>query len=346
VPGRFDFSSVLPMVRAARETGTQVIWDLLHYGWPDDVSPFAADFTERFARFARACAAMVAAESDAVPFWVPVNEISFFAWAGGDAGFMNPFVQRRGLELKVQLVRAAIEAIESLWSVDARARIVHVEPAINVIPNLRRKDGALRAADHHESQFEAWEILGGHKWPGIGGDPKYLDVLGINYYYNNQWIQGGMPVTDRRDPRYRPLREILAEIHRRFGRPLFIGETGIEGEAHINGKPRYRMPVPRTDDARPEWLRYVCGEVAAAMDAGVPMEGICLYPVANHPGWEDGRHCQNGLFDYPPHADGHRDVIEPLARELAAQVAFFETRRAAAVSESRAPSTRGALLQP
>src|SRR5690625_292557 len=43
-PGEFDFSSLTPMMDAARRTGTQIIWDLLHYGWPDDVDPFGPDF--------------------------------------------------------------------------------------------------------------------------------------------------------------------------------------------------------------------------------------------------------------------------------------------------------------
>jgi hypothetical protein len=30
-PGKYDFSSLLPMLRAARETGTQVIWDVFHF---------------------------------------------------------------------------------------------------------------------------------------------------------------------------------------------------------------------------------------------------------------------------------------------------------------------------
>src|SRR5262245_42484142 len=34
-PGQYDFSSVLPIVRAAHKTGTQIIWDLCHFGWPD-----------------------------------------------------------------------------------------------------------------------------------------------------------------------------------------------------------------------------------------------------------------------------------------------------------------------
>src|SRR5579884_1188627 len=33
-PGNYDWSSFLPMVRAAEAEGVQVIWNLLHYGWP------------------------------------------------------------------------------------------------------------------------------------------------------------------------------------------------------------------------------------------------------------------------------------------------------------------------
>src|SRR5579871_410094 len=34
-PGQYDFSSVRPMLYAARRAGVQVIWDIFHYGWPD-----------------------------------------------------------------------------------------------------------------------------------------------------------------------------------------------------------------------------------------------------------------------------------------------------------------------
>ena len=39
-----------------------------------------------FARFAGAAAQIVRDETDAVPFYCPVNEISFWAWSAGDAG--------------------------------------------------------------------------------------------------------------------------------------------------------------------------------------------------------------------------------------------------------------------
>src|SRR6185503_19021832 len=105
---RYDFSSLLPMLQAARETQTQVIWDLLHYGWPDGLNVWSAAFVERFARFARATAEVMLEETGTPIYVVPVNEISFVAWGGGDAGFLNPFSKRRGPELKAQLVRATI----------------------------------------------------------------------------------------------------------------------------------------------------------------------------------------------------------------------------------------------
>ena len=46
-PYRYDFSSVLPMLRAARETWTQIIWDLCHYGWPNDLDIFSTGFIKR-----------------------------------------------------------------------------------------------------------------------------------------------------------------------------------------------------------------------------------------------------------------------------------------------------------
>ena len=98
-------------------------------------------------------------------------------------------------------------------------------------------------------------------------------------------------------PRYRPVWQMLAEVHARYGCPLFVAETGIE------------------DEARPAWLRYVGYEVRQAIRNGVPISGLCLYPIVNHPGWEDDRHCYNGLWDYADE-NGHREIYEPLAREL------------------------------
>jgi beta-glucosidase/6-phospho-beta-glucosidase/beta-galactosidase len=288
------------MVRAAREAGVQVIWDLCHYGWPEDIDLFKPEFVRRFAAFARSFARILANESDETPFFAPINEISFWAWAGGTCGFFNPFARGRGDELKAQLVRASIEAMEAIWSVTPGARFAHIDPMINVVADPTRPASQRDAVRAHQAQYEAWDMLSGRKNPHLGGHPRYLDLVGVNYYYNNQWMVGGQQITDRGHPQYRPVRHLLREVYERYRRPLFIAETGIEF------------------DERPSWLRYIGNETRRAMAAGVPIEGICLYPIVNYPGWDDGRHCQNGLWDYVDER-GEREVYEPLARELLRQ---------------------------
>ena len=301
-PRRYDYSSVLPMLHAARANGIQIIWDLCHYGWPDDLDIFQPEFVDRFIAFVRNIAHVVSSETDGAPYYAPVNEISFFSWAAGEVGCLNPFETGRGDELKAQLVRANLGAIDAIRSVDRRARIVQVDPLVNIItePAMPFHEIACAGA-HAKAVYDAWDMVAGRRMPELGGSEDQLDIVGANYYVHNQWIQGGKFV-ERTHPRYRPLHDLLAELYRRYRRPIFLAETGIE------------------DERRPEWLAYVCDEVVTAIQSGIPIEGICLYPIVNHPGWDDERHCHNGLWDYCNEC-GEREVYSPLAEELARQSA-------------------------
>jgi beta-glucosidase/6-phospho-beta-glucosidase/beta-galactosidase len=303
-PGEYDFSSVLGMLSAARQTGMQVIWDLWHYGWPHWLDIFEPRFVDAFAKLAREFAGVLANETDQIPIISPINEISFFSWAAGETACMNPYAQGRGNELKEQLVTAAIAAAEALWEINPKTRITQIDPVINVLPGdpsdaVQRQE----AEAYRLSQYEAWDMLAGRLKPELGGAEKYLDIIGINYYVHNQWILGGSFI-DQHNPRYRHFRDIVKEVYGRYQRPLFVAETGIENEA------------------RPAWLRYIGSEVRAAIKDGTPVEGICLYPVVNHPGWEDDRHCHNGLWDYANEA-GEREIYLPLAQELSRQQEAF-----------------------
>lgn len=326
LPGTYDWSSVLPLMRAARTTGTQVIWDLMHYGWPDDIDIWSPEFVRRFARFAGAAAKLLRSEIAPPPFFVPVNEISFFSWAGGDAAYLNPWAGRRGFELKVQLARASIAAMDAILEVEPRARFVHCEPAINVLADPERPGDRLAAEGHRLAQYQAWDMISGRLWPQLGGAEKYLDIIGVNYYHNNQWIHGG-PTIDVEHPLYKPLRKILVETYARYGRPMLIAETGTEG------------------DRRSDWLAYVGEEVRAAMMWGVPIEAVCLYPIANHAGWDDGRPCDNGLLSAEP-TPPLRNVYRPLADQLFHQVKTIEAFLQEIANKHDAPprSSRGSRM--
>src|SRR5690606_21816304 len=155
-PGRYDWSSFLPMLRAARQAGVQVIWDLCHYGWPDDIDIWTADFVERFGRFAAAAARLVRDETDGVAFYCPVNEMSFWAWSGGDAAGINPSARGRGGELKRQLVRASLAAIDAIRAVDPAARFVYSEPIIHVATFATRRKERSAAEAYRHAQYEAF----------------------------------------------------------------------------------------------------------------------------------------------------------------------------------------------
>jgi len=296
-PGRYDWSSLDRQLAAAKATGTEVIWDLLHYGWPDDIDIWTPVFVTRFAAFAAAAARHI---GPAAPgerrFYAPVNEISFFAWGGGDAAYLNPFARGRGYELKVQLARASIAAMEAILEVDPAARFVHADPVINVITDPGRPHDAPAAEGHRLAQYQAWDMIAGKAWPQIGGRDALLDIVGVNFYHNNQWIHGGPPLSYD-DPLSKPLHAILADAYARYGRPIFIAETGIEGSA------------------RPDWLRMILHEVKIARSLGVPVEGVCLYPILDHPGWDDDRYCPNGLLACSEDIT-ERVAYPPLARTI------------------------------
>jgi beta-glucosidase/6-phospho-beta-glucosidase/beta-galactosidase len=203
--------------------------------------------------------------------------------------------------MKRQLVRATIEAIRAMREVNPAIRIFQIDPIINVVPRSDSPHDIKAAEEYRQSQFAAWDMITGRTHPELGGRDDLVDVIGVNYYIHNQFVwQGTMIVPS--DPRYRHVSTMLQEVYARYRKPIFVAETGIE------------------DDTRPAWFRYICKEVFSAMAAGVPVQGICLYPIVNHPGWDDDRHCYNGLFDYAD-ADGNRPVYEPLAQEVSRQTA-------------------------
>jgi hypothetical protein len=302
-PGKYDWSSFRPMLHAANATQTTIAWDVCHYGWPDFIDIWSDDFIERIASFAGALATLVRNESDLRPIYCPVNEISYWAWAGGEVGRIGPFGSGEGPRLKRQLVRAALAVTRAIREADDRARFMYAEPAIHVVHGSDEPQHVQDAERYRLSQFEALDMIVGDACPELGGSPDALDLVGVNFYPDNQWYLGGSTIPLGHHA-YAPFREMLVELFERYRRLIVVSETGAEGSA------------------RSSWLHYVCSEVRAAMSRGVPVAGICIYPITEYRGWDNDRRCEVGLLSAPDHR-GRRTSHAELLTEVQHQNQLF-----------------------
>ncbi len=297
-PGRYDWSSWMPMVEAAEAAEVEVIWDLFHYGSPDHVDQGSPDFPKRFAEFAVAALEARKSMTKKPPLICPLNEINFICWAVESGYFPQVGPKQRGW-LKRQLVSAWVAATSAIREQWPQSIVVGAEPLIHVAPHDRRRSTIRDAEQNRSGMFEAYDWIVGKAEPGLGGDRSMIDLIGLNYYPHNQWYWKG-PTVPMGHHEYRPLADMLVEMAERYEKPLFLSETGAEGSA------------------RPAWLHYVCDEVREALRRGVRVEGICIYPVTAYPGWDNSRHCDVGLLSTVG-SDGRRKVYEPLYEELQRQ---------------------------
>lgn len=301
--GTFDFSSLRPLVRAARVNGIRVLYDLFHFGLPEGVHPLDGDFPERFAVYCHAAARWIRDRSEAAPGFAVVNEPSYFAWAAGEVGLFAPHLQGNGRAVKVALARAAIAGIHAVREAFPEAVIVNVDPVCRVVGPQGDEETDVRVREFNEALvFESWDMISGRLLPELGGHPDLLGVLGINYYWMNQWdlTRPGVPLDDD-DPRRVCLSDIVTAVWLRYGREVLITETAHAG------------------DRRASWIRELASECLLMKRRGVPLRGACLYPVLGIPEWHrPGEWTHMGLWDLVPDGEGRlrRIAHRPALREL------------------------------
>lgn len=282
--GRYDFDAIEPMLQALQATRITPVWDLCHYGYPDDADPFDEAFSERFAQYCRAAARHVA-RLPGPHFFTPINEITFFAFCGGEWGWVAPYGRDRATRerLRVALCRAAIAGVKAVRQVLPDARMVHVDPLVQVVAPPDRPDQ--QAAAEHETfvdTYLAWDMLCGNAHPELGGAPEVLDIVGVNNYSFGQMEyreQGPHQALPPGNPGIVPLCELLRRVWERYRLPMVIGETSGMGTG------------------RPEWLRDVMQEAMAAVNQGMDLHGICLFPGVDMPDWHNGKWLHNGICD-------------------------------------------------
>ncbi|HEY8571101.1 hypothetical protein [Phenylobacterium sp.] len=303
--GRYDFDCIDPLIEAMHAHKVLPIWDLCHYGYPDGLDPFGPDFIPRFADYCRAVAEYVVPKLPGPHFFTPINEITFFAFAGGEWGWCAPFGKTRQcrFDFRQRLCAADIAAVKAIREVCPQARMVHIDPLVNVVAPLDRPD-LIPAAwkETYEDTFVAWDIISGKRHPELGGTPDILDIVGVNCYSFGQMEyreQGPHAALPRDDPRIVPLCELIKLTYERYRRPMIIGETsGLEEGRHF-------------------WLRDVIQEALAAVHQGVDLHGVCLFPAVDMKDWHKGIWVHNGIADLvEDRGDLRRVPVEAYCAEL------------------------------
>ena len=303
--GKCDFGMLDPVLEALDKCKILPIWDLCHYGYPEDTDPFADNFAERFADYCRQAAEYVVPRTRSPRFFTPINEITFFAFAGGEWGWIAPFrtSESERKQLRLALCKAAIAGVKAIREVDPEARMVHMDPLIQVVAPLDRPDLQEEArAETYEDTFYAWDVLSGMRHPELGGSPEVLDIVGVNCYSFGQMEfqeQGPHRAMAPTDERIVPLCDLLQVAWKKYQRPIIIAETsGLR-------------------EGRPDWLRDVMDECLAAVEQGVDLHGICLFPAVDMPDWHKGGWLHNGICDLDEAEGGLKRVLyEPYVAEL------------------------------
>jgi len=123
-------------------------------------------------------------------------------------------------------------------------------------------------------RFDAWDMIAGRLAPELGGDPRYLDIVGVHCHWTQQWRSAAIvnQTTDPLSLGNAVLAELLEDVYARYRRPIVVSETN------------------RIATGRAQWLRELGGAIGAALGSGVPVIGAGVCRVVERPSWEDPRY--------------------------------------------------------
>ncbi|MFN7116045.1 MAG: family 1 glycosylhydrolase, partial [Saprospiraceae bacterium] len=170
----YDFSRFIPMLQTAQKEGIQVIWSLNHFDFPEDLDPFSDAIIERFAKYAVAAVQMIRKYNTGTIYLIPFNEISFVSWIGGYMGYWFPFAKRQGWELKLQIVKATIAAMQAMREVDPEIKFIHTDPIMRrLAPENASPEIMAYVNDFAQVVYQSWDMISGRLMPELGGKPEY-----------------------------------------------------------------------------------------------------------------------------------------------------------------------------
>ena len=332
--GQFDWSISDERVAEFDKLGINLMLDVMHFGTPlwlkqavgDPEFPEALEeFSERIVERYRA----------SVKIWCPFNEPLVSALFSGDFGFWPPHQRKwRGyMPVLSRIVQGVNRGIRAIRRAMPEATVLLCDAAENY--KSRHKELAAEVQRRNLRRFVVMDLLQGRvdknhplfSWLSSYGmseldlewfrtHPQSPDVLGLDYYTHSDWqldsIAGG-GVRQRRAENPVGLYGVASAYWKRYGIPMMVTETSIEGQA-IN---------------REIWLETMVEHTKRLREEGVPMLGLVWWPLLDQIDWDGalthriGKIHEVGLYNLKRQADGTLNrVATPLVemfRKLASR---------------------------
>jgi beta-glucosidase/6-phospho-beta-glucosidase/beta-galactosidase len=257
-PGAWDWEWLDRVVERLERDGIELVADLVHYGTPlwlegEFANP---DYPQRVAEYGSAVAGRYRGR---IPYYTPANEPLLNAMYCGEFGHWPPYLtgDRGFVTVLKALSRGIVHTQAAIAEVDAAARFMHVEASFRfagelashpeTVEHLQQRAYVVqdlvmgRVDDAHplvpyllENGFSEEDLA----WARTNvADP---DIVGVNYYpqhstelFEEGVVLGGGPGALR--PRLNAwtdgLEDVLTSFAQRYGKPVFLTETGFTGTA-------------------------------------------------------------------------------------------------------------------
>ena len=265
-PGRFTFTHLEPIVAAAQQHAVQVVWSWMHYGCPAFAEPLADSFPDHLATLGERFLQWLRARDAAAGIVAPINELSYFTWHVDNVGAWFPFARGQGARLKAQLMAAHRRAYQRVKAVAPEVRVLLIDPFYYAVGSEDDPGSMAEAAFWRDAALEA-----------AGHLTDCTDILGLNFYYDGQVEVSRRPSEEhyrRRtlsplDRRRISLLDAVRLFVERFGKPVLVTETSVRADR--------RLP----------WLATLTDQAVQVIEEGLPLHGLCWYPIMDVPDWGD-----------------------------------------------------------
>ena len=291
-PGVFDWAWADEVIgHLADDAGFRVILDLVHYGTPAWLSGSFADpgYAAAVASYA---AAVASRYRGVVGAYTPLNEPLVTASFCGLRGVWPPYLSGdHGWASIAVAVAAGVQAsVRAIRDADPGAQIVHVEAIQAYYTADASLAGEVRVQEQRSElptqlilgqigpDDPMWAWLAGHGISEtvlhrLASEPARPDVIGLNYYPELSCRElvrlDGTVVHVAYDGGVERLEQALRHWHTRYGGPLMITETAVEGSA----------------EKKRAWLDALVASLQRIRAEGVPVQGLTWWPLMDLVDW-------------------------------------------------------------